>query len=628
MTIKDFFCKPIFQNPKFLFCFWMGLTLLCSLLRFNDISNNFVIFTHSFWHAIDELPLNIPYPKEYFDLFLYGIPFTALIAPFAVLPYSIGSLFWCLASTFFLFLAIRKLDLSKGTMALIIYLSANDLFTALLHQQYNIAITAMIIFSFVFIEKKKDFWAALMIMLGFMTKLYGIVGLAFFFFSKRKINLLGGLLFWGAVLFVLPMLYSSPTYVIGEYSDWLQALLNKNSNNTYSLGTNISLLGIVRKISQVSTYSDLYLIIPGLLLFVAPYFRLKQYDHKAFRLSFLSSTLLFMLLFSTGSESCGYIAGMIAVCLWYGTTPTSSKTPIINTVLLVLCILLTSFSPSDLFPRYIRETFIVPYALKALPCALVWFKIIWEQLTQDYAITRKPLIPCKIENMDVILPCYNPSLGWDQTIIEKHAELTKILNINLRFIVVNDGSSKGFTVDALQRITTALPHTIIVDNHQNKGKGAAVRSGLTASNSELAIYTDYDFPYSTASICELVHTLEQGYDVVTSKRNCTYYQSISIKRKITSYIPRLFNFFFLGISHTDTQGGLKGFNSKGRSFLAATQIDRFLFDTEFVYRASRDADIRMSDVSVDLRKGVHLPDVKFSVLKHELCNLLRIIFKR
>ena len=67
-----------------------------------------------------------------------------------------------------------------------------------------------------------------MIVLGTMTKIYGIVGLAFLLFSKRRIAFLKGLIFWGIVLYVLPMLYTSPQYVASQYVKWYEVLLDKN----------------------------------------------------------------------------------------------------------------------------------------------------------------------------------------------------------------------------------------------------------------------------------------------------------------------------------------------------------------------------------------------------------------
>lgn len=86
----------------------------------------------------------------------------------------------------FLYYAISKLDLKKWQFAVVILVSVNDVFTAVLSQQYSIGITAMIIFAYVLIEKEKDLWAALMVVFGVMTKLYGVVGLAFSYFPSIK----------------------------------------------------------------------------------------------------------------------------------------------------------------------------------------------------------------------------------------------------------------------------------------------------------------------------------------------------------------------------------------------------------------------------------------------------------
>lgn len=242
----------------------------------------------------------------------------------------------------------------------------------------------MIIFSYVLIEKEKDFWSALMIVFGTMTKLYGIVGLAFFLFSKHKMKLVGGLVFWAVIVFLLPMLYASPEYVVHSYKEWFDVLVYKNGLNQFSINQNISLLGMLHRITGAS-FSDLWIIVPGMILFALPYLRIRQYQYESFRFLFLSSALLFMVLFSTGTETYGYLTAMVAVGVWYVKTPTKAATPILNLSLLIFCILLTSLSTTDLFPRFIRAEYVKPYALKALPCTLIWLKIVWEQLTQDFA---------------------------------------------------------------------------------------------------------------------------------------------------------------------------------------------------------------------------------------------------
>ena len=377
--------KRYIQNPVFLFILWMAVALVCSLMLIpKETYSNYITFSQAFWHTISSLPLYIYYPEEQRDLFLYGISFTTLISPFALLPRQVGMVLWCLANCGFLYWAIKKLDLKKWQFAVVILISVNDVFTSVLSQQYSIGITAMIIFSYVLIEKEKDFWAALMIVLGTMTKLYGIVGLAFFLFSKHKMKLTSGLVFWAVIVFLLPMLYASPEYVVHSYKEWFDVLVYKNGLNQFSINQNISLLGMLHRITGAS-FSDLWIIVPGMILFALPYLRIRQYQYESFRFLFLSSALLFMVLFSTGTETYGYLTAMVAVGVWYVKTPTKAATPILNLSLLIFCILLTSLSTTDLFPRFIRAEYVKPYALKALPCTLIWLKIVWEQLTQDFA---------------------------------------------------------------------------------------------------------------------------------------------------------------------------------------------------------------------------------------------------
>lgn len=383
---RDALCSPVLLS-----LLWFGTTLAGCLMKLPEGKTycNYIIFKQSFEHALNGLPLYAYYPAEQIDRFLYGIPFTAIIAPFYIFPPFIGMTLWCLANSWLLYFAISKLGLTRNRFAFVIWLCVNELFTCVIMQQYNIAVAGMVILSFALIEKKKEFWAALMIVLGTMTKLYGVAGLAFFMFSKRKEVLIKSLIFWFVIFLVLPMLYTSPHYVLEQYLQWFHTLQDKDCENLFARHTNISLLGMIRKASGDSSYSDIWLIITGALIFNAPILRRRQYGNRQFRIHYLCSALLFYVLFSTGTENSGYIAAMIAVCLWYSGTPTRNTTPRLNTILFLFCFIITSLSPTDIFPSDIRKGYIIPYALKALPCSVIWLKIVWEQLTLDFSNKTK-----------------------------------------------------------------------------------------------------------------------------------------------------------------------------------------------------------------------------------------------
>jgi hypothetical protein len=333
------------------------------------------VFKYNFLHVINQQNLYLQYTKNYLDINHYGPVFAFVIAPFALLPDSVGVILWVIFNAWILLKAIQLLPIKQEQHLLILLLCAHELMTSAANVQSNPIIAALIILSFVFIKKEQDFWAALMIALGMFIKLYGVVGLAFFFFSNHKIKLIGSLIVWSVVLFVLPMAISSPAFIVQTYKDWYADLVDKNSHNVDSILVNLSVMGMISKMG-IARLSNIAVLLPGMLLFASSYLRFSAFKNVNYQILILASTLIFPVIFSTGSESATYIIAFIGVAIWYiNTEKPVSK---LDIGLMIFAFILTSLSPSDIFPRYLKENYVVPYALKALPCLLIWLKIIYE----------------------------------------------------------------------------------------------------------------------------------------------------------------------------------------------------------------------------------------------------------
>ena len=384
----DFLHKPFFTDYRTIAGLWV-LMCVFTIIKHQQ-ENNFVIFAAVWKHTIEQLPLYVYYPAEYIDVNLYGPVFSLVVAPFAVLPRPADLFCWLLFLCACLFLSVRRSNFTRYQQLFVLWFCTHELLTALLMSQFNVVVAATIVMSFMLIERQRDFWAAFIIVLGTLIKLYSIVGLAFFLFSRHKGRLVLSLLFWGVVLFAAPMLISSPEYIVQQYADWFDAIVTKNDNNINGIAgdmgeptTNISLLGMVRKISGCTAYSDLWIMVPGMMLFALPYLRFSQYKNLAFREMILASVLMFCVLFSSSSENSTYIIAFVGVAVWYSCVPW--KRTGWDIALMVFVFVLSSLSPGDLFPAYLRTEYVRPYALKALPVSLVWLKLSWEMLTRDYA---------------------------------------------------------------------------------------------------------------------------------------------------------------------------------------------------------------------------------------------------
>ncbi|VXC12857.1 conserved membrane hypothetical protein [Flavobacterium sp. 9AF] len=380
LQFKKISQKPFFQNSNYISAILLIIAALSAGKQFLiQKCNNYLIYKNVFYHTIHQTSLYAEYPNEYFDHNHYGPVFSLLIAPFALLPDAIGMVLWSVFNAFVLIWAIHKLPIKSINYSIILWIILNEFITTTLSFQINPIMTAIIIMSFVSIQEEKEGRAAFFIMLGTFIKLYGIVGLAFFFFSKHKLKFILYLITWSLVFYVLPMILATPEFINSSYIEWFERLVVKNGENT-SLDSmqDISFMGIIRRVVGNPMLSNLPFLLFGLLVFGLPYLRIKMYKDLKFRLLLLCSVLLFTVIFSSGSESPTYIIAFTGIAIWFiiQNKPISK----FSWFLLIFALIVTSLSATDLFPKILYKSLVKPYALKALPCVLIWFKIIYEMM--------------------------------------------------------------------------------------------------------------------------------------------------------------------------------------------------------------------------------------------------------
>ncbi|MDO3643116.1 glycosyltransferase family 87 protein [Mucilaginibacter sp. L3T2-6] len=387
----------LFTNKKFVIWAWFVLSLLPVLKGVlipnvidshiaNGNINNYIIYKHNFLNLIHQHSLFGPQPEYYFDLNHYGPVFALIIAPFTIFPDGLGAIVWVMFNSWVLYLAIMKLPLNDNQRMMILLINIFSIVGSAGNTQVNPLITALILFSLIFIRNKQDFWAALMIIIGTAIKLYGIVGLAFFFFSDNKIKLILSMAFWAILLFALPMLISSPAFIIKTYHDWYPDLVAKNAANVVSSRGYVCVMGMISKIFHYSGLPNKVVLIPALLIFATSMARVKYWRNVQYQLSLAASVLIFTTIFSSGSEPPTYIIAMIGVGIWY--TALDRPVSAYERFLLIFALVLTNAN-SDLFPRPLRLAYVTPYALIAFPSFLIWLKIVYEMLTRKYGAEIK-----------------------------------------------------------------------------------------------------------------------------------------------------------------------------------------------------------------------------------------------
>lgn len=372
--------------------FLAALAAVLEILRGPNAINNYLIFKHVFLHTLQQVNLYTEYPGQHFDTNHYGPFFSIVIAPFALLPNWLGCFLWCMANAWFLYYAVLKLTLTKRQQLSILLIAAVELMTSIHNVQFNAMLTAWIILVYMLVDKENDTLATFFIAAGFLVKIYGIIALATFFFSKNKTCFTLSFFCWMVVLLCLPMLFSSPSFILHSYTDWFTALVQKNIQNAegtlYNGMQDISVQGMIRRVFQSPSFSQVWVLLPAAVMVLLPLVKTRSYQFYPFRLLYLAMSLITVVIFSSSAESPTYIIAVAGAAIWFVVQPKQYSRLAIT--LLIFVLLFTSLSTTDLFPHYIKVNFIVRYSLKALPCFIVWL-VAWKQLMFTNSLQWKML---------------------------------------------------------------------------------------------------------------------------------------------------------------------------------------------------------------------------------------------
>lgn len=333
--------------------------------------NNYTIFKESFHHLKNKQDLYILYPEEHWDLYKYTPAFSVFFGLFATFPDLIGLSLWNLLNALILLFAIyylpRMTTQQKGIALLIVLI---ELMTSMQNEQSNALVAGLIILTFGLLENKKYFFATCCIVFSVFIKLFGIIGFILFLFYPKKMKLALYTLFWISFFFIIPLLFVNLDHYLSLFISYKNMLLND-----HSLSHGISIMGWLKTWFGINTNKNI-LVLAGLFSLLIPFIRLSEYKNYNFRLLALSSVLLWIVIFNHKAESATFIIAMSGVSLWF----INAKKNILNITLFICAFTLTSLSPTDIFPKFLQNEFIIPFTLKAFPCILIWLKINYDML--------------------------------------------------------------------------------------------------------------------------------------------------------------------------------------------------------------------------------------------------------
>ncbi|PYK30205.1 MAG: glycosyl transferase [Verrucomicrobia bacterium] len=228
----------------------------------------------------------------------------------------------------------------------------------------------------------------------------------------------------------------------------------------------------------------------------------------------------------------------------------------------------------------------------------------------------------------VVIPCYNEAARIGGTVRASLDYLTKE-SPDAELIVVNDGSTDSTPTIVREALAGAKIQTQLLENFPNRGKGAAVRSGLLAATKPIGLFFDADLSTPLSEIPKVIEPIAKG-DVDLA------FGSRALDRKLIGVrqpwrreqAGRVFNFIVkvaTGMPFWDTQCGFKAFRlDVCRPILEKAHTIGFAFDVELLLMAYR-AGLRLREVPV---RWNHAEGSKVHVIHDSLAMLREVIALR
>lgn len=184
--------------------------------------------------------------------------------------------------------------------------------------------------------------------------------------------------------------------------------------------------------------------------------------------------------------------------------------------------------------------------------------------------------------LSVVIPAYNEESRLPHTLEATIAYLKK-QDYTWEILVVDDGSSDS-TPKKVQATSIAEPRVQLLQYGKNRGKGYAVRFGMTHGKGTYRLFMDADNSTTIDHFAKFLPLFDEGYDAVIGSRDIAGAEIAVHQAKWKELLGDLGNLWIQfwavkGIS--DTQAGFKVFTAKAtQDVFPILTIDRWGFDVE------------------------------------------------
>jgi len=196
----------------------------------------------------------------------------------------------------------------------------------------------------------------------------------------------------------------------------------------------------------------------------------------------------------------------------------------------------------------------------------------------------------------LVVPAYDEEDGIEGVV----ARLSGLaIDAPLEILVVDDGSRDG-TPKVLERLAAKNPRVRVIRHEQNRGYGAALKTGFASARHEVVVITDADGTYPEDRIGHLLERIDSGAEMAVGARTGADVEVPLLRRPAKAFL-RLLASYLAGTRIPDLNSGLRAIRRDLVLTYRPILPNGFSFTTTITLAALTNGH-RVDFVSIDYRK--------------------------
>ena len=230
--------------------------------------------------------------------------------------------------------------------------------------------------------------------------------------------------------------------------------------------------------------------------------------------------------------------------------------------------------------------------------------------------------------ISAVIPAFNEESTLEEAVLTTAAVLARLSPSGWEILVV-DAGSQDRTYQVAQQLAYDN-HIKLIRHDSNRGKGAAVRSGVMNSRGDAVLIMDADLSTRPETLESFIPALTEGADLITGDRR----NPASHIDRPQPILRRVMGRVYVTLARTVTGSSLRDFNcgfklirgDTARSLLAQCRSDRWVWDVEAIALALRQG-LEVKAIPVTWRQGDRTAVAPFNAALVSIIELAKLWFR-